>query len=53
MEKVEAFEMWLYGRILTTSYINKVTNLKVLRKAAKELELTEEIQTRKLQNLVM
>ncbi|KAI5708046.1 hypothetical protein M8J77_015361 [Diaphorina citri] len=50
-KKLEAFEMWLYRRILKISWIEHVTNEEVLRRMKKERELMNIIKVRKLQYL--
>uniref|UniRef100_A0A8D8Q737 Uncharacterized protein n=2 Tax=Cacopsylla melanoneura TaxID=428564 RepID=A0A8D8Q737_9HEMI len=50
-KKIEAFEMWLYRRILRVSWKDKVTNKEILRRMNKELEVLYIIKVRKLQYL--
>lgn len=47
MQKLEAFEMWLYRRILRIPWTDRVTNAEVLRRMAKDLELITTIKKRK------
>lgn len=51
MRKINAFEMWLYRRILRISYVDRITNIEVLQRLGKETELNTEIKIRKLQYL--
>lgn len=51
MKKLEAFEMWCYRRILKISWTDKVTNIKVLERMKKELEIIHTIKRRKLEYL--
>ncbi|CAH2096300.1 unnamed protein product [Euphydryas editha] len=46
-KKIEAFEMWSYRRMLRISWTDKVTNLEVLRRMGKNLELIRTIKQRK------
>lgn len=48
LKKLEAFEMWIYRRILRVSWIDKVTNVEILRRLDKETEIVKTIKTRKL-----
>lgn len=45
---VEAFEMWLYRRILIISWVEKVTNIEVLRQMRKHKEVILNIKKQKL-----
>ncbi|VEN53317.1 unnamed protein product, partial [Callosobruchus maculatus] len=47
MNRLEAFEMWVYRRILKIPYIDHVTNEEVLRRVHKERELLHLIKIRK------
>ncbi|XP_055384420.1 uncharacterized protein LOC129614059 [Condylostylus longicornis] len=47
MNKIEAFEMWLYRRILKIPWIDRVSNAEVLRRINKERELLTTIKRRK------
>lgn len=51
IKKLEAFELWLYRRILRISWKDKITNVEVLRRMNKEQELMKTIKCRKLQYL--
>lgn len=51
IDKLEAFEMWVYRRILRISWVDKVTNMEVLRRMGKEKEILQTIQVRKIQYL--
>lgn len=51
LKKIEAFEMWLYRRILRISWVDHVTNAEVLRRMNKTTELIYTIKSRKLQYL--
>ena len=48
INKVQAFEMWVYRRILRISWMDKVTNDEVLRRIKKNTELINTIKIRKL-----
>jgi hypothetical protein len=50
-KKLEAFEMWLYRRILRISWTDKITNETVLRRVGKEREVMYTIKRRKLEYL--
>lgn len=49
MNKIDAFEMWIYRRILKISWTHRVSNVEVLRRMNKEKEITLNIKQRKLQ----
>lgn len=49
--KLEAFEMWLYRRILRIPWTDRVTNEEVLRRMKKNREILTTIKARKLQYL--
>lgn len=49
--KLEAFEMWLYRRILRIPWVDKVPNAEVLRRMGKEMEVLNTIKCRKLEYL--
>ena len=51
LKKLEAFEMWVYRRILRISWTDRVTNTEVLRRMGKAKELIETIKSRKLEYL--
>lgn len=50
-KRLEAFELWLYRRILKISWTQKITNIEVLRRMNKETELLDTVKCRKLQYL--
>jgi hypothetical protein len=50
-KKLEAFELWMYRRILRISWTERVTNVEVLRRMNKEKEVIFTIKKRKLQYL--
>ena len=52
-KKIEAFEMWIYRRLLKISWVDHVTNDEVLRRVGKNIELLLNIKKRKLDTLVM
>ena len=47
-KKLEAFEMWLYRRVLRIPWTDRVTNAEVLRRMGKEKEVMKTVKTRKL-----
>lgn len=47
--KLEAFEFWVYRRMLNISWVQKVTNVEVLRRMGKSLEVLRTVKERKLQ----
>lgn len=47
-KKLEAFELWLYRRMLKIPWTQKVTNIEVLRRMKKEPELVNTVKCRKL-----
>ncbi|XP_045448929.1 uncharacterized protein LOC123657427 [Melitaea cinxia] len=47
--KLEAFEMWIYRRMLRISWTMKITNVEVLRRMNKRLEIMRIVKERKLQ----
>lgn len=49
--KLEAFEMWAYRRMLRISWTEHVTNVEVLRRMEKDVEIRHEVKKRKLQYL--
>jgi hypothetical protein len=49
VQKIQAFEMWCFRRILNISWVDKVTNAEVLRRIGKEPEMMKIIKSRKLQ----
>uniref|UniRef100_A0A8D8W5N2 Craniofacial development protein 2 n=2 Tax=Cacopsylla melanoneura TaxID=428564 RepID=A0A8D8W5N2_9HEMI len=50
-KKLNAFEMWLYRRMLKIPWTDKVTNVEVLRRMKKEQEIMNTIKCRKMQYL--
>ncbi|KAL1447598.1 hypothetical protein WDU94_009869 [Cyamophila willieti] len=50
-DRLEAFEMWLYRRMLKISWKDKVTNTEVLNRMKKGKEILKTIKIRKLQYL--
>lgn len=48
-KRLEAFEMWLYRRILRISWTEKVTNVEVMNRMGKEKEVLATIKRRKLE----
>ena len=48
--KIEAFEMWIYPRLLKISWVDHVINDKVLRRVGKNRELLLIIKKRKLEH---
>jgi Reverse transcriptase (RNA-dependent DNA polymerase) len=49
--RIQAFEFWIYRRLLRISWIDKISNKKVLELMNKELDLTFSIKKRKLEYL--
>ena len=49
--RLEAFEMWLYRRILRVSWRDRVTNVEILRRMNKGKEVLDIVKVRKLQYL--
>ena len=49
--KLEAFEMWLYRRMLRVSWTQRVTNEEILRRMGKAKEVLATVKRRKLQYL--
>ncbi|CAG9087673.1 unnamed protein product [Plutella xylostella] len=47
-KKLEAFEMWCYRRMLRISWTDKVTNVEVLKRMHKQVELVRTIKQRKV-----
>uniref|UniRef100_A0A8D9DVR2 Craniofacial development protein 2 n=1 Tax=Cacopsylla melanoneura TaxID=428564 RepID=A0A8D9DVR2_9HEMI len=47
-DRLQAFEMWAYRRILRISWTDRVTNVNVLRRMGKEVEIINEVKKRKL-----
>uniref|UniRef100_A0A8D8VXF9 Uncharacterized protein n=1 Tax=Cacopsylla melanoneura TaxID=428564 RepID=A0A8D8VXF9_9HEMI len=50
-KKLEAFELWLYRRILKISWTEKITNIEVLKRMKTRPELLKIVKCRKLQYL--
>lgn len=50
-KRLEAFEMWLYRRILKVPWTDHVTNVDILKKMKKEKEVLTIVKTRKIQYL--
>lgn len=50
-KRLEAFELWLYRRMLRISWKDKITNIEVLRRMNKETEIIKTVKSRKLQYL--
>lgn len=46
-QKIEAFEMWCYRRMLKISWVEKVTNEQVLRRLSEEMSLLKTLQKRR------
>lgn len=51
MRRLNSFEMWTYRRILGISWVDRITNIEVLRRINKEREVELTIKERKLQYL--
>lgn len=51
IRKLEAFEIWLYRRILRVKWTDKVTNMEILKRIKKEKEIIITVKKRKLQYL--
>ena len=49
MEKIEAFEMWIWRRCLKISYTDQKINIEVLQEVGENRKLKKEIIKRKLQ----
>lgn len=50
-KKLEAFELWTYRRILKISWMDKISNTRVLQKLNKEREIMHTVKRRKLEYL--
>lgn len=48
VRRLEAFELWMYRRILRISWVERVTNVEVMRRIRKEKEVIMTIKRRKL-----
>ena len=51
LSKLDAFEMWVYRRVLKISWTEKITNEEVLRRMGTSTEIVRQFKTRKLQYL--
>ena len=51
LSKLDAFEMWVYRRVLKISWTEKITNEEVLRRMGTGREIVRQFKTRKLQYL--
>lgn len=49
LKKLQAFEMWVYRRLLRISWVERVSNEEVLRRLHKEPEINKNIKIRKLE----
>ncbi|KAI5732155.1 hypothetical protein M8J77_022354 [Diaphorina citri] len=49
LKKVQAFEMWIYRRMLRISWKDKIRNTEVMAKMKKNVELVDTIKARKLE----
>lgn len=49
INRLNAFEMWTYRRMLKSSWVDRVTNTEVLRRVGREREVEDTIKGRKLQ----
>ncbi|XP_071853762.1 uncharacterized protein [Apostichopus japonicus] len=47
--KIEAFEMWLYRKMLKVSYKDRMSNEEVLNRVSEERKLLSELKNRKMQ----
>jgi len=50
-KKIKAFKLWLYKRILKIPLAGCITNIEVLRRMNKNIELVKTLKIRKLQYL--
>lgn len=48
LKRLEAFEMWVYRRMLRISWMDRVTNVEVMSRMKKAKEIIIEVKTRKL-----
>ena len=48
MKKIDAFEMWVYRRMLRISWMGRVTNVWVLQRMNKEKEVAKNVKIIKL-----
>ena len=51
LSRLDAFEMWIYRRVLKISWTEKITNVEVLRRMGTGREIMRQLKTRKLQYL--
>uniref|UniRef100_A0A8D8SN59 Craniofacial development protein 2 n=1 Tax=Cacopsylla melanoneura TaxID=428564 RepID=A0A8D8SN59_9HEMI len=51
LKKIEAFEMWVYRRLLKVSWVDRVTNVEILQRLNKNTEVVRSIKTKKLEYL--
>ena len=51
LSRLDAFEMWVYRRVLEISWAEKITNEEVLRRMGTGREIVRQFKTRKLQYL--
>ena len=51
LSRLDAFEMWVYRRVLKISWTEKITNEEVLRRMGTGREIVRKFKTRKLQYL--
>lgn len=49
--KLDAFELWLYRRIVRISWTEKIKNIEILHRIGKKKEFMVTVKYRKLQNL--
>jgi len=47
-ERLEAFEMWVWRRMLKVSWVDKVSNAEVLQKVEENISMLDTVQHRKL-----
>ena len=50
LSRLDAFEMWIYRRLLKISWTEKITNEEVLRRMGTGREIVRQFKTRKLQS---
>ena len=48
-DKIQAFEMWIYRKMLKVSYTDRVTNEEILKRVNEKKKLLQEIKSRKMQ----
>ena len=48
LSKLDAFEMWVYRRVLQMPWTEKITNEEVLRRVGTDREIVRQFKTRKL-----